>query len=118
MLADCHGRLLSANSEIRTFLERVAALVHGTGDLDASDLNGLGRLLETMAPEIARVSGGGAVENAIQDQIQMYTDNLRALQAALNQIRCVMLARREQIEAAQQHMSGLRGWVNAYRQTS
>jgi hypothetical protein len=118
MPADRHNRLLSANCELRSFLERVDALVHGTGDVDAIELRALGRLLEVMAPEIGEASRGPSVDAVLQALIREYTDNLRALQTSLDQVSCVMLARRAQIEAAQQHLDGLQGWTNAYRQTA
>jgi hypothetical protein len=118
MPTDRHGHFLSANCELRNFLERVDAMVHGTGDVGPGELRAIGRLLETMAPEIGEASHAVSADAALQAQIQEYAGNLRALQASLEQVRCVMLARLTQIEAARQHIAGLRGWANAYRQTA
>ena len=111
-------RFLSANRELRNFLERVDGMVHGTGDVGPGELRAIGRLLETMAPEIGEVSLDVFADAALQAQIQEYVGNLRALQASLEQVRCVMFARLTQIDAARQHMDGLQGWANAYRQTA
>jgi len=111
-------RFLFANRELRNFLERVDAMVHGTGDVGPGELRVIGRLLETMAPEIGEASPAASPDAALQVQIQEYVGNLRALQASLEQVRCVMFARLTQIDAARQHMDGLQGWANAYRQTA
>lgn len=115
---DHHNRLLYANRELRNFLERVNHLVHGTGEIAAVDLRALGQLLKSMAPEIAASSRDASADAALQAQVREYTGNLRALQASLEQVRCVLLARRAQIEAAQQHVDGFQGWASAYRQTA
>jgi|SRR6267378_386334 len=111
-------RFLSANCELRNFLQRVDALVHGTGEVGPGELRAIGRLLETMTPDIGEASHPVSADAALQAQIQEYVGNLRALQASLEQVRCVMFARLTQIDAARQHMDGLQGWANAYRQTA
>jgi hypothetical protein len=111
-------RLLSANRELRGFLQRVDGLVHGTSNIDAGELRAVSRLLESMAPEIGETSPAVPVDPGLQTQVQEYIGNLRALQASLEQVRCVMFARLAQIDAARQHMNGLQSWANAYHQTA
>jgi ABC-type phosphate transport system auxiliary subunit len=110
--------LLSANRELRNFLERVDALIHGTSDLGADQLRALGHILEAMAPEISEAKRAASLDASLQAEIREYTANLQALQASIEQVRCVLLARRAQIEAAQQHLGGLQGWTSAYRRTA
>lgn len=110
--------LRSVNSELRDFLERADTLVHGTGDIDAGELGVVHRLLESTGARIGEASRSAAIDAALRAELQTYADRLRALEVSLNQVRCVVLARRAQLEAAQQHMHGLRDWVNAYRQTA
>jgi hypothetical protein len=115
-------RFLSANRELRNFLQRVNGLVHGTGDVGPAELRALGGLLDAMAPEIAdsstAVSADAVLQAQFQEQFQEYVGNLRAVQESLEHVRCVMFARLTQIDAARQHMNGLQGWANAYRQTA
>lgn len=111
-------RFLSANRELRNFLDRVDAMVHGTGDVGPGELRAIGRLLEAMSPEIGEASPAVSGDAPLQGQILEYIGNLRALQVSLEQVRCVMFARLTQIDAARQHMDGLQGWANAYRQTA
>ena len=111
-------RFLSANRELRNFLEKVEAMVHGTSDVVPGELRAIGRLLERMAPEIGEASPVVSADALLEAQMQEYVGNLRALQASLEQVRCVMFARLTQIGAARQHLDGLQGWANAYRQTA
>jgi hypothetical protein len=111
-------RLISANRELRSFLERVDELVHGTCNIDAEQLHAVSCLLESMSPEIGETSPAVPIDSGLHTQVQEYISNLRALQASLEQVRCVMFARLAQIDAARQHMNGLQSWANAYRQTA
>jgi hypothetical protein len=106
-----------ANHKLHVFLERADGLVHGTTDVSAEDLRALGRLLETMAPQMAEVSHNDS-DAVLQEQVQRYIANLRSLQVSLEQIRCVMLARRAKLDSARLHVEGVRSWANAYRQTA
>ncbi len=118
MPSNSHNDLHSVNLELRNFLAQVDALLRGTGDIDAGQLRVVRRLLEATGPQIGEASQSAAADAVLRAELEAYTENLRALQASIDQIRCVMLARREQLEAAQQHMHGLRDWVNAYRRTA
>jgi len=108
----------SSNQELSAFLSRAEALVHGTGDVGWEELAALGRLLNTMAPEMAEAAHPDFADAALQEQVQRYVAHLRSLQVALEQVRCVMLARRAKLDAARQHVEAVQGWANAYRQTA
>jgi hypothetical protein len=118
MAANSHELFVSANHELRAFLTRTEGLVHGTSDMDAEDLRALGRLLQRVAPEMEASSRIGNSDMALEEQVQLYIANLRSLQVCLEQVRCVMLARRSKLEAARQHIEGVQSWANAYRQTA
>ncbi len=111
-------RLQAANRELRSFLDRVGALVHGTGNVGADDLQTLSRLLETMSPEVGAASHDKTLDAALKVVIAEYKNNLVELQAGLEQVRCVMLTRRAQLDAAKKHMDAFQGWASAYRQTA
>jgi hypothetical protein len=117
MPTDRKDHFLSANRELRSFLERVDALVHGAGDVGPGELRAIGQLLEAMAPEINEATTGAPDDAVLRAQIKQYIDNLRTLRVSLEQVRCVMFARLARIGAARQHMEGLHGWANAYGQT-
>jgi predicted nucleic acid-binding Zn-ribbon protein len=118
MGAEKHERFVSANDELRDFLHRVEGLASGTCSIGESDLQSLSQRLSNLAPEIGDASRGETLDADLQNEIAKYVKNLRALQTALEKVRCFMLARKMQLEAEKRHLDGLQGWVNAYNQTT
>lgn len=108
-----HESFLSANQMLRDFLRRVECLANGTGTVTENDLQKVWHRLLNLAPEIGDASRGKTLDAGLQDEIAEYAKNLRALQGALEKLRCVMLARRTQWDAAKHHIDGLRNLVNA-----
>jgi len=113
-----HAHFLSANQELREFLRRAEGLANGTATVTEDDLARVSLRLANLAPEIGDASRGETLNADLQDEIGEYVKNLRSLQGALEKIRCVMLARRVQLEAAKRHIDGLQSWVSAYQQTT
>jgi len=113
-----HERFLSANRELRDFLNRVDGLASGTCSITEKDLQALSRRLSSLAPEIGDASRGETLDTDLQGEIAEYVKNLRALQSGLERVRCFMLTRKLQIESEKRHIEGLQGWVSAYHQTT
>ena len=113
-----HARFAIANEDLSEFLRRVDGLAAGTASITEGDLLALSHRLSTIAPEVGDASRGETLDTALQEEIGRYVKNLRALQEALEKVRCVMLARKMQIESAKRHLHGLQSWVNAYNQTT
>jgi hypothetical protein len=113
-----HERFLSANEELRDFLKRIEGLASGTCSVSERDLHALSQRLSTLAPEIGDASRGETLDTGLRNEVAEYVRNLRSLQTALEKVRCIMLARKSQIETQKRHLDGLQGWVNAYRQTT
>ena len=116
--ADGYDHLLRANREVQVFLKRVEDLVQGRGDIGGDDLRRIGRLLQSMAPELGELSREVSTNAGMQAPIREYASNLRALQTSFERIRCVMLARRVQLDAERQRLNQLHRWADAYRQTT
>jgi hypothetical protein len=114
---DKHERFLSANKELRDFLQRVEGLASGTCSINERDLKALSQRLSTLAPEIGDADRVETLDADLRNEMAQYVNNLRALQIALDKVRCVMLARKVQLESQTRHLFGLQGWVNAYNQT-
>jgi hypothetical protein len=113
-----HPRFRSANQELSEFLRRAEGLANGTGTVTEDDLAMVSQRLLNLAPEIGDASRGEKLNAGLQDEIGEYVKNLRALQGAVEKIRCVMLARRAQLQAAKRHTDGLEGWVDADQRTT
>lgn len=112
-----YARFVAANEELRGFLYRVDGLVKGTEAVTEGDLRSVSQRIANLAPEVGDASRGAALDKELQEEIAQYVHNLRALQSALEKVRCVMLARKVQIESAKRHVEGVKGWVDAYTQT-
>jgi hypothetical protein len=111
-------RFLAANREVEDFLRRAEGLASGTGTVTEQDLKAIWVRLENLAPEVGEFSCGETLAADLPAEIAKYVKNLKTLREALEGIRCVMLARRAQLEAAKRHINGLQSWVNAYQQTT
>jgi hypothetical protein len=113
-----HELFTTANRELSEFLQRVDGLATGAESITEKDLLSLSQRLDTLAPEVGDASRGATLDQFLQVEIDKYVRNLRALQTALEKVRCIMLARKFQLEGAKRHLHGLQAWVNAYNQTT
>lgn len=112
-----HERFLAANESLRTFLRKAEGLASGTSTINELDLESLSRHLSNLAPEVGDASRGETLDAGLREEIAEYVRNLRALQMALEKVRCIMLARKTQNEAQRRHLIELQGWVKAYQRT-
>jgi hypothetical protein len=113
-----HERFLSANKELRDFLRGVENLANGSSTITDGDLKALSQRLSNLAPGIGDASRSETLDAGLRIEVAEYVKNLRALQIALEKVRCIMLARKLQWESAKRHLVGLQGWVNAYSETT
>lgn len=113
-----HERFAAANEELRGFLERVDGLANGTASITEGDLRAVSQRIANLSPEVGEASRGEVLDQQVQLEIAEYVRNLRALQSALEKVRCIMLARKAHLESAKRHLDSLQGWVDAYNQTT
>jgi len=113
-----HARFQSANQKLRDFLRRAEGLATKSGTVTERDLKQFSLRFITLAPEIGDASRSATLDTSLQQEIAEYVKNLRALQGALENVRCVMLARQVQLGAAKGRMDRLQGWVDLDPQTT
>ncbi len=89
-----HARIFSANQELRAFLRRAECLANGPGTVTEEDLNKISLRLMNLAPEIGDASRSETLDTGLQSEVAEYVKNLRALQGALEKVRCITLARK------------------------
>jgi septal ring factor EnvC (AmiA/AmiB activator) len=116
MVNQTHARFLSANQELRDFLRRAEGLANKSGTVTERDLKNVSLPLMTLAPEIGDAARSETLDASLQQEIAEYVKNLRALQGALEKVRCVLLARRAQLKAANLHTDGLQRWADLHPQ--
>jgi hypothetical protein len=112
-----HEQFAAANDELRGFLHRVDGLARGTESVSEGDLRSVSQRIANLAPEVGDASRGATLDEPLRQEIAEYVRNLRALQTALEKVRCVMLARKAHLESAKRHVVGVKGWVDAYNHT-
>ena len=113
-----HERFAAANQMLGEFLRKVDGLAKGTDSITEQDMQSLSQRLNNMAPEVADTMNAQTPANGQQDELLEYIRNLSSLQTALETVRCVMLARKTELDGARRHLQALQGWVNAYNQTT
>jgi ABC-type phosphate transport system auxiliary subunit len=113
-----HVRFAAANCELREFRYKVDELAGGKETITERDLQALSQRLEMLSPEVGDASRASTLDKALQDELGNYVVNLRALQSALEKVRCIMLARKLQLESSRRHLHSVQGWVNAYGHTT
>ena len=106
-----HARLLSANQELRGYLRWVERMANGTGTVTEEELNKISLRLMNLAPQVGDASRSETLDAALQSEVAEYVRNLRALQGAIKNVRCVLLARRVQLEGKKRRTYGSRGWI-------
>jgi hypothetical protein len=111
-----HKRFFAANQELRDFMHRAEGLASWSDTASEEELEAVWHRLLDLAPEVEDASGCEMLDAQLQEEIAAYVKNLRALQQAVETIRCVMLARHAQPLAAKLHPRGLEGWLDAYHQ--
>jgi hypothetical protein len=112
-----HKQFVAANLQLRAFLRKAEGLASWAETVNEEELRAIWGGLVELAPQVKDEPACETLDLELQEEIAAYVKNLRALQEAAETIRCVMLARRAELETAKRHLVGLQGWVHAYRQT-
>lgn len=110
-------RVREANARLQLFLERVEEALAGRGNFTPEDLRALAAPVRGMAALIPFAGTLRAASPEWSEQLDRYAGNLSETQRAFERLRCVLLARRAQIEARRGHLEALRRWAGAWQQT-
>jgi hypothetical protein len=113
-----HARFLSANQKLRDFLRRAESLATKSGTMTERELKQFSLRQMAIAPEIGDASRGETLDTSLQQEIAEYVKNLRALQGALEKVRCVMQTRRVQLEAKKRRTEGPPGCADLRMQST
>jgi hypothetical protein len=111
-------RFIVASRELQDFLQRAEGLTNGASTVTEEGIVGIWVRLLELAPEVEEANRSGRATSDSGDEIGNYIRHLRLAREALEKVRCVMLARSAKLEVGRRQISGLQGWINAYRQTT
>ena len=86
-----HERFLSANQELRGFLQLVERVADGACMISDSDLQIMSQRLFIGSPSIGDASRGETLDADLRNGIAEYVTNFLALQTTLEKLRRIML---------------------------
>ena len=110
-----HERFLSANEELRGLMRQAESAANGTNPSSWGDFQALSNRLSLRACSIGEASRVETLDADLRIRIAEYVRNFRAVQAALETVRRVMLGRQMQFQTTRQNFDGLQGYVNGRR---
>ena len=112
-----HERFQAANQELRGFLRRIEAMANGSATVTEAELKTILDRMLTLAPEVGDASRSETLDGNLLGGIEEYVQNFRALQQAIEKIRCVILGRLH-LEIAKRQSGSLENWAQSLQQTS
>jgi hypothetical protein len=112
-----HNRFFVANLELRQLLRRAEGLASCSDSVNEEELKPISARLLELASEIESGPVSDMLDAELQEEIAPYVKNFRALQQAIETIRCVMLVRSMELETAKPYFRSITEWRHAYQQT-
>jgi hypothetical protein len=104
------------NNELRIFLSGAQDFIGGSDTLEPIDLDRIRERIESLAPLVLHTQHSGCTDTSLKQELVEYVQHLEYLQSSLEKMRCTLLARRAQMEAARRHLDTTQAWLAAYRQ--
>jgi hypothetical protein len=111
-----HPRSLSANQELRCFLQCLESVADGTRTVTDQDLDNISLRLMTLAPQIGDASRSETLDTTLQNEVAEYVKNIGALQGVMKKVRCAMTATRAHQETKNQNMGALPDLFGCHQQ--
>jgi hypothetical protein len=110
-------KIQDASALLEAFLGHAEEALSGRSSFNPEALRALAAPLREMEPIVAqaaeRHAGGAGTSSELQD----YTDRLRRLDATLEQVRFMLLARQTTLEASRRHVDTLNQWATRFNET-
>lgn len=105
------------NTRLVVLTEDVRRAVRGEGEFDVESVRKLRAAIEEMAPIMARYGGLRHTQPETDEAIAVYRSQLTRLQAALTQVRVMLLGQRSQMEANRAHLQSVSQWADTLQHT-
>jgi hypothetical protein len=110
-------KVRGSNSKLRGMLRRVSEALAGRANFGVEEVREIAEPVANMAPVVAQAAEHRAANPEIRNELDHYAQNLVELNAALERVRCVMLARCASMEAQRGHLATVGLWASAWQQT-
>jgi len=110
-------RARQTNAQLQLFLRGVGEALAGRANFTAEEVRAIAEPVRQMAPLVGQAEHLCAQSPAWREELDLYARNLAQMHQALDRVRCVLLARRAQIEARRGHLETVSRWAGAWQQT-
>ncbi len=110
-------RVRGANAKLRALLGRIGDALAGRRNFGVEDVRAIAEPVSEMAPVVCEAERLRVDVPGLQGEFETYAKNLGEMHAALDRVRCVLLARCAQTEAQRGHLETVSLWAATWRQT-
>src|SRR5579872_3724279 len=111
------SRLREANLKLKVLLHRADDATAGRGNFTPEDLREAQGPISRVAPVLSDAMRLRTSVLEVDSELQNYSTNLEATQAALDRVRVVLLARCASMGAQRAHLETVRMWSSAWADT-
>jgi hypothetical protein len=112
-----HDKIVMTNSALTTLIAETRGALRGEREFGVAEVRALSDRLQTMAPIVKRAGDLRKNESDAGLALDAYTELLRELQAALEQIHVMLLTRQSQMQQRQLQLRCISQWASALQQT-
>jgi hypothetical protein len=117
MKSSIQEQIQEANTLLGSLLFHAREALSGREDFTFESIQAISLPLKEMAPLVARAAEMRAAGSELTKDLQEYSETLRLLQATLEQVQFMLLARQTSLEAARSHSETMNLWAERLNQT-
>lgn len=110
-------RVRGSNSKLQGLLQKVGDALAGRTNFGVEDVRAIEQPVAEVAPILSEAVQLRAIVPELDQELKVYGQNLGEMQAALDRIRCVLLARSASVEAQRGHLETVNLWTAAWQRT-
>jgi hypothetical protein len=117
MQGSLQEQIQEANATLSTFLFEAREALDGRRTFTGEEIRAISKPLGQIQPILSQILGLRATDSALSASLATYEKTLTELQATVEQLRFMLLARQGQLGAARSHFEAVNLWVAAFKQT-
>ena len=114
MSSPLREKIESVNTRVQSLLAETKRALAGQCEFGLEQVTTLSALIEGMEPVMARAAEFRRSEPEIATSLDEYKAHLAELQTALDQVRVMLLAKRQQTVAGRIQLNAVKHWANAF----
>jgi hypothetical protein len=114
---DVLRKVEKANAQLAAWLALAGECLEGRRNFEPEDVRAAAAAVAAMDGVAAQAPRWRAADSQLKQELELYARNLRAVQTALDRLRCALLARTAGLDAQRAHRETLAQWTAAWRRT-